>query len=49
MRMKSDEQPGTFGQGNFHLHHQGETYLVLSERQNDVVHGSESRLEKATV
>ena len=43
MRLKSDEQLGTFGQCNFHLYHQRETYFFLSERQNDVVHGSESR------
>ena len=49
MRLKSEEQLGTFGQRDIHLYHQGETYFVLSERRNKVVHGSKSRLGKATV
>ena len=49
MRLERDEQLGTFGQRNFHLYHQGEGYFVLSERRNDVAHGSHSRLGKAIV
>ena len=43
MRRESEEELGIFGQRKFFLYHQAETYFVLSERQHDVVHGTESR------
>lgn len=49
MRMESGEQLGTSGQRNFHLYHKWETYFVLSERRNNVVHNSKSRLGKAAI
>ena len=49
MRLRREEQLGTFGQRDIHLYHQGETYFVLSEMRNNVVYSSKSRPRKATV
>ena len=49
MRLKREEQLGTFGQRDIHLYQQRETYFVLSEMRNNVVYSSKSRPGKATV